>query len=173
MPHAENIAIPLDAALVAGSHSLAQWMAENYNHNFDEYDAAIDSVYNSTHIGGSSYHHLLDGQHTLLGAFHAARDVNTDDSFAKEIAQAGEHLLRDTASVSGINPFFSLTPDHFDRLADLAKHIGISKPFLADALTINGPELLGGTVALAASLMLGRQPDPTRLSVLSGAYLTP
>ncbi|WP_309119844.1 hypothetical protein [Paenibacillus sp.] len=171
LPPAEKVLLPADAALATGSHSLAQWMAAKYNHNFDEYDKAIDAVYNETHIGGSQYHHLLDGQHSLWGAYRAVRDVRTDDSFVTELAQAGEHLLRDAASVSGVNPFFSLDSNSFDRLAAAAAPFGMSKPFLADALTVNGPELLGGSVALAASLMMGNNADYGRLSRLSGAYL--
>ncbi|WP_121616364.1 hypothetical protein [Virgibacillus halodenitrificans] len=163
--------IAFDAGLVAGSHSLSQWMASEFNHNFDEYDSAIDAVYNSSHIGGSSYHHLLDGQHTILGAFQAAQDVKADDTFATEFLQAGEHLLRDTASVSGVNPFFSLTQNQFEKLASVTESIGISKPFLADILTINGPELLGGLVTITSSIIMGKRNDPTLLSKLSGSYL--
>jgi len=168
----EKTAVPMDVGITFGQHSLAQWLAGRYNQNFDEYDKAIDSVYNQTHIGGSAYHHLLDGQHSFLGAFNAASGVHADDSFVREISQAGEHLLRDTMSVGGINPFLSFSTEQFDHLTNLASHIGISKPFLADALTINGPELLGGTIALMASLILGRNTDPSKLSTLSGAYLT-
>jgi hypothetical protein len=167
----ENILIPADAALVAGSHSLAQWMARNFNHNFDDYDRAIDAVYNSSHVGGSQYHHLIDGQHDILSAIKAVQDVKADDSFFTEVAQAGEHLLRDTASVSGINPIFSFTPEEFERLSEIVKHTGISKPFLADALTINAPELLGGSIALASSLVMGKKGNASNLSSLSGAYI--
>lgn len=163
--------IPVDATLTVGSHSLAQWMADRFNHNFDEYDKAIDAVYNETHIGGSSYHHIVDGQHSIFGAYQAVKDVKTDDSLLTEIVQAGEHLLRDTASVSGINPFFSLSNQQFDQLASAAATFGISKPFLADALTINGPELIGGIIAVGAGLILGRKADPSMISGLSGAYI--
>lgn len=168
----EGLFIATNSGLDISSYSLSNWMADKFNHNFDEYDSAVDSIYNSTHVGGSQYHHLIDGQHSILGAFEAIKGVHTDDSFLKEMLESGEHLLRDTASVSGINPFFGLTPQQFESLSETVKHIGISKPFLADALTINGPELLGGTIAIAATLMMGNKPDPSRLSILSGAYIT-
>jgi hypothetical protein len=166
-----RIPIGLDAGLVTGSHSLAQWMAKEFNHNFDDYDRAIDAVYNRTNVGGSGYHHLLDGQHSVWGAFHAVKDVKADDSFLTEFIQAGEHLLRDVTSVSGINPFFSLSPDQLDTLTGLVQPFGISKPFLVDALTVNGPELLGGTIALLSTLLVGKRRDPAAVSKLSGAYI--
>lgn len=171
LPPVENASIYTDAALNSASSSLAKWLAETFNHNFDAYDAAIDSVYNSTRIGGSSYHHILDGQHDILGAFNAVKDVSYDDSFVKEILEASEHLLRDTASVSGINPLFSLSKNQFDILGDMCATIGISKPYLADALTINGPELIGGSLALLSTLILAKEKDYAKLSSLSGAYL--
>ena len=50
----EKTAVPMDVGITFGQHSLAQWLAGRYNQNFDEYDKAIDSVYNQTHIGGSA-----------------------------------------------------------------------------------------------------------------------
>lgn len=167
----EEVAAYTDSALTVASHDLARWMAETFNKNFDAYDKAIDSIYIATHQGGPTYHHLLDGQHTILGAFRAVRDVSQDDSFGRELTEALEHLLRDTASVSGINPFFSLTPQQFDRLADICSSIGISKPYLADILTINGPELIGGSLGLVASLILAKRKDWARLSFLAGSYI--
>ncbi|WP_462409373.1 hypothetical protein [Neobacillus sp. Marseille-QA0830] len=166
-----KIPIAIDTGFVTAGHSLAKWMAQQFNYNFDEYDQAIDSVYNQTHVGGSAFHHLLDGQHTVWGAFRAVQNVKADDSFVTEFLQAGEHLLRDVASVSGINPFFSLTSHQLDALSQLVMPFGISKPFLVDALTVNGPELLGGTIAMLSTLMVGKKKDPACLSRLSGAYL--
>lgn len=166
-----SILIGTDSALVTGSHPLAKWMAENFNHNFDNYDRAVDSIYNSTHVGGSNYHHILDGQHSVWGAFEAVQDVKVDDSFVTEFLQAGEHLLRDVASISGINPLFSFTLEQWEQLAGVAQQMGISKPFLADALTVNAPELLGGTIGLLSAIMVGKRHDPSCVSRLSGAYL--
>src|SRR5439155_9642470 len=133
-----------------------------------DYDRAIDRLYNLSHVGGSHYHHLLDGQHTVWGAFHAVQHVHVDDGWLTHMGHALEHLARDTMSVAGINPFFSLSPAHFDGLAVAVAHLGISKPFLADALTENGPELLGGSVALVSALLMARRAAPERLSRFSG-----
>jgi hypothetical protein len=171
LPTVGSSFVAIDSGLVTGSHSLAKLMAEEFNHNLDAYDKAIDSVYNSTHIGGSHYHHLIDGQHSFLGSLKAVSNVKTDDSFLTELLQASEHLLRDATSVSGVNPFFSLTENQFEQMAGLFQSIGISKMFLADALTANGPELIGGSLALISSLILGRKADPAYLSNLSGSFL--
>jgi hypothetical protein len=172
-----------DAAMISGEgvlaadgfgepgHTLATWLADKFNHNFDNYDRAIDEVYNATRVGGSQYHHLIDGQHSIWGAFKAVPDVAADDTWLTEMTQAAEHLVRDTASVSGINPFFSLSPEMFDRLGSVVSQAGISKAFLVDALTINGPELLGGAIAVLSAVTMGRQPDPERLSRLAGGCL--
>jgi|GEM_PF-1278715 len=167
----EEVLAYTDSALSTSGLNLARWMAENFNKNFDAYDRAIDSVYNATRIGGSMYHHLLDGQHTILGAFRAVRDVSQDDTFVRELAEALEHLLRDVSSVSGINPLFSLTSGQFERLAEICSKIGISKPYLADILTVNGPELIGGALGLVASVGLAKDEDQSRLSFLSGSYI--
>jgi len=145
-------------------------MADRYNHNFNDYDRAIDHVYklDPGNVGGSHYHHLLDGQHSVWGAFHAVQHVQVDDSWLTQMAHVLDHLARDTASVAGINPFFSITPDHFDSLATMTH---LSKPFLADALTVNGPELLGGSVALISALLMARKAPPERLSRLGGGCL--
>ena len=148
---------------------MAGWLADNFNKNFDAYDRAIDAVYNTTHIGGPQYHHLLDGQHTIWGALEAVKDVRPDDSFATELFQAVEHLMRDAMSVSGINPF--LAPESFEYIAGIGERLGVSRPYLADALTFNGPEMLGGSIALAASVVVGRKLPPSQLSMLSGAYV--
>lgn len=125
-------------------HELAQWLADKFNKNFDAYDAAVDAVYNQTHVGGSAYHHIIDGQHSIWEAFKSVQDVKIDDSWASELGQSAEHLIRDVASVSGVNPFFTLSPEQFNSVGSLVNNIGVTKEFLADALTINGTELLGG-----------------------------
>lgn len=166
----EEVARVADVGLVAGSGEVARWMAKEFNKNFDAYDRAIDAVYNNIGIGGSRYHHLLDGQHHLLGALRAVRDVSADDGFAREFMEAGEHLLRDAASVSGINPFFSLTAEQFNAIAKALRPLGVSKPFLADAWTFNAPELLGGVMGMGAILAISKKGDPGTVSSLAGTY---
>jgi hypothetical protein len=113
----------------------------------------------------------VDGQHSLLGALAAVKDVAADDGFARELAQASEHLLRDTASVSGTNVLYSIEPETFGKIADVTANAGVSKSYLADAMTVNGSELLGGALGLAAAIVVAKRGKPEDLSRLSGAML--
>jgi len=62
------------------------WLAGAINTpNTTLYDKAIDSVYLAEGTGGSKLHHLVDGQHDLFGAFEAAKDAASDDSFWQEV----------------------------------------------------------------------------------------
>jgi len=153
-------------------HEFDKWLANTFNHNFDAYDKAIDSVYNATHIGGSRYHHIIDGQHDLLGALSAVKDVSADDTFARELTEVSEHLLRDTTSVSGTNVLFSIEPESFEKVSSIVESLGITKSYLADAITINGTELLGGIIAIASSIIIAKKGSQKSLSRLGGAMLS-
>lgn len=171
LPTAGEALADAQAILSGQEGTIAAWLAATFNKNFDDYDRAIDAVYNATHVGGSRFHHIVDGQHTLFGAFKAVEGVRADDSFIDELMQASEHLVRDTASVSGINPFFGLSPDQFDSLAACVQHLGVSKIMLADALTVNGPEVIGGILALGGGLKLARDKRNDDISNLAGACM--
>lgn len=159
-----------NAVLASGpGDALARVLAKTYNKNSNDYDTAIDSGYNATHIGGSRLHHLLDGQHSLWGAFGACRNVKSDDSIFSELWGAVEHLLRDTMSVSGIQPFFHLTRGEWEAVAGATASVGIRKTWLADVLTVNGPELLGSGLATVSLIFIRK--DSGRHASCSGAFL--
>ena len=123
------------------------------------YDKAIDSAYLSTGVGGSRLHHLLDGQHDLLGAFRAAQAASPTDSLGSEIFGTAEHLAKDLFSKMGL-PVFSLEPDTYHQSANwIQQHLGISKSWQSDLLQINGMELLGGSLSAAAVVMGARRKD--------------
>lgn len=151
--------------------SLASWLSDTFNRNFDAYDRAIDAVYNQSHTGGPLYHHIIDGNHDIWNAFDAVGSVSADDGWLTEMAQASEHLMRDGMSVSGINPFLNMTPSQFNDVAAAASHLGVSRMYLADALTLNGPELIGGGLALISAVIIGRKSDPSRLTQLGSGCL--
>jgi len=152
-------------------HLLAQMLAEKFNHNFDAYDKAIDAAYNAGTGGSSALHHILDGQHSIWGAFKAVKDVSPDDSFLQELIQAIEHLIRDLCSVSGINPLFSMTRSTFDAISSVIAPLGVSKMYLADALTINGVEVLGATMGIVAMLLGRKSLNSVRTPELTGSLI--
>ncbi len=145
-----NVALATDLA-----GKIATWTAKTFNKNSNVYDKAIDALYNKTHIGGSSLHHIVDGQHTLWGAFKAAHNALPNDTLGEEIKGTLEHLARDTCSKSGINPFFSMDIETYKSISSYLKDtFGISKRWFADMLTFNAPEVLGAAVG-SIPLVLG------------------
>jgi len=137
--------------------------------NTTVYDRAIDSVYLTGHTGGSHLHHLLDGQHDLVGAFAAAHAALPHDSVAGEIVGTAHHLAKDLFSVMGL-PVVSIHPEAYHRSADwIQHHLGISKLWQADLLQMNGMELLGGSLAGAALVMGARRQDSGALLEIAGS----
>lgn len=127
--------------------------------NTNIYDKAIDSVYLTAGTGGSRLHHLIDGQHDLLGAFSAAQAASPTDSLSSEVFGTAHHLTKDLFSKMGL-PVVSLEPDAYRRSADwIQDHLGISKHWQADLLQINATELLGGSLSAAAVVLGARQKD--------------
>ena len=144
---------------------MEQWFTK-FNINKDIYDSAIDSVYNQTHIGGSLYHHLYDGQHTILGAWKAAVNALPDDTHFRAIVDGTEHLVRDICSKSGINPFFGLTKGQHEGLAAVTH---LPKSWLADMITFNAAELLGAAIASLALVFGWTKGESKRFAEYAGA----
>lgn len=134
---------------------VAGWFADKFNKNSNVYDKAIDAVYNQTHVGGSSLHHIVDGQHTFWGAFKAAHDALPDDKLSQEIGGAAEHLARDMCSKSGINPVLNMDIETYRTISSYFKDtFGVSKHWFSDMLTFNAPEAAGAGLA-TIPLVLG------------------
>jgi len=151
--------------------ALSRWTAEVFNHNSTPYDAAIDAVYNQSHVGGSALHHLVDGQHSIATAFEAAAGALPDDNLFDEVAGAVEHLLRDLASVSGINPLTTMEPATLEAMQDfLSAGLGVSRSWTADVLTVNAPEALGGLLG-TIPLLLGWQTADGRRFMRTAGHL--
>lgn len=160
-----------DPVLGSGSgHSLAQQLAGFINTpNTTVYDKAIDSVYLSTHTGGSQLHHLVDGQHDIFGAFEAAAKALPDDSTWQEVMGTAQHLGKDLFSVSGL-PVVSLEPSQYQSATLwLNEHLHIPKSWLGDLLQINGLELFSGVLSVAAVVIGCKQADVKQLSELAAA----
>ena len=154
------------------SKCVEQWLASAINTaNTTPYDKAIDSVYLDSHIGGAQLHHLLDGQHDIIGAFRAASDKLPDDSLFSEIFGTASHLLKDLFSVSGL-PIVSIDPDTYRQGSEwVSEHLGISKSWQGDLLQINALELLGGSLCMASSIFALKQGDKKLLSEIGASSL--
>jgi hypothetical protein len=168
--------LPLEQALLANALTASQTGAELdrmlafviNTANTTVYDKAIDGAYLTTHVGGSHLHHLLDGQHDLVGAFEAARHAYPNDAFAQELLGTAHHLTKDAFSVMGL-PLVSLEPDTYaDASSWIQQHIGIPKSWHADLLQINATELLGGALASAAVVVGIKRKDVGMLAELAG-----
>ena len=160
-----------DAALGgAAGHGVAQQLAEWINTaNTTAYDKAIDSVYLSTHVGGSQLHHLLDGQHDIFGAFEASARALPNDTLWQELMGTAGHLGKDLFSVSGL-PVVSLDPAGYASASSwLQEHLFIPKHWLGDLLQINGLELFAGVLSSAAVVMGCQQADVRQLAELASA----
>lgn len=137
--------------------------------NATAYDRAIDSVYLTTHVGGSRLHHLIDRQHDLVGAFVAAQHALPDDTVTQEVLGAARHLSIDLFSIMGL-PAISLHPVTYRASADwIQQHLGLSKAWLADLLQINGMELLGGGFSGVAVVLGARDGDSGALMEIAGS----
>ncbi len=148
------------------SDSVARWTAGEFNYNHTIYDRAIDAVYNHSHVGGSAFHHIVDGNHTLWGAISAAHGARAGDSFLQEVGGALEHLARDTCSVAGI-PFFSMD---MSTLKGLSSTLGVSTRTMGDMLTFNAPEVLGAGLGALPLVLGGSRLTGERLSEMATTY---
>lgn len=160
-----------DAALGGEQgHSIAQQLAGWINTpNVTAYDKAIDSVYLSTHVGGSHLHHLLDGQHDIFGAFKAASQALPNDTLWQEVMGTANHLGKDLFSVSGL-PVASIDPTTYAQTSNwLHDNLHISKRWLGDLLQVNGMELFAGMLSAAAVVVGYRQGNVHQLAELSAA----
>ena len=89
-------------------HFVSRELAARFNTNNSPYDSAIDDRYITTHVGGSTLHHNLDGSHTFAGAMDALRRHFPGDSDFNLHLRSLEHLARDFTTPSGITHFSNL-----------------------------------------------------------------
>lgn len=138
---------------------ISRELAEQFNRNSSEYDAAIDAFYNETGIGGSILHHNLDNSHTFKGAMRVLREDFSDDPESLLRLHALEHLARDFTTPSGINPL--LAPNDFVvAKAFLTEDLGISRQLANDLLNFNAAEL-GLSLCCVGTLLF----RPSRLQI--------
>lgn len=155
------------------SNTIAAWTADTFNtKKADKWDAAIDARFNSGEGGSSATHHIEDGSHSVLGAFEAAFSVQgSEDSSITAALNTVEHLFRDLASKSGINPFIHLTPAQLDGLQDFAGTFGISKSWVNDFLQFNAPEVLGAFFAIVPFWLGWSKMDEEKFAEIAGSTI--
>lgn len=152
----------------AWSHDIATRLADTFNRvPGNVYDKAIDSA---AHIGGPRLHHLVDGQHSITGAFQAAHNALPDDSFAQEVFATAEHLFRDLCSVSGINPVTSISKDTYDSVAGfLSSTFHIPRSWTSDMLTINGVEVIASAFVALPLIFGWSKKQSAKFSEMAGS----
>jgi len=159
-----QLSILLNAALATQwVKGLEEWFTR-FNISKDIYDKAIDANF---HIGGSRFHHLVDGNHTILGAVKAAVEASPNDSNLTAIFNAFEHLFRDMCSKSGISPFLHVTKDQLDQIAAFTH---LPKTWLNDFLTFNSAEVLGAAVAVLAVVFSWGKSECGRFAEYAGTF---
>lgn len=151
--------------------NLASWTADTFNKNdyTKGYDTAIDAAYNAGEGGSSMTHHLIDGSHTIVGAIRAASGVKGDDSNLTVVMNALEHLLRDLASRTGIQPFFSLSKEQLEALQNFVGEFGVSKLWVDDFLQLNVPEVLGAFFAVVPVWFGWTKLDAEKFAEIAGS----
>lgn len=152
------------------SKSISSFLASEFNKNSNIYDSAIDSVYNATKVGGSQTHHIVDGSHSLWGAWNAAKDALPDDSLRQELWGTINHLSRDAMSSSGINPLFQIKPENYEALKESLSSVGISRSWTNDIMTFNGPELIGSTIGTIAVIYNWKQKDVDQFIEMASSF---
>lgn len=149
------------------SFQLDRWMRDSFASGpASLYDRAMDAVHIREHLGG--YHRLFDGGHDLAGAWNACRAAGRD-SLAADCSGYLQALLKDLVTPMGL-PVATLDKCQFDALATaLSAHLGISRAWLADAVSVTGTELLGSVSATLALALNWKDVDCQRFAELVGS----
>ena len=150
---------------------LNQWIGKLTDGAPTIYDRAMDSVYNTTHVGGN-LHRQFDGGHTIIGAFQAARYASPNDSILQELAGTAKGLLKDSATSRGL-PFATWTPDIYFRAAQaVEKHLLIPKKTFYSMTSWNVPKALSAGIGLAELAMHWKSRDVRKLGEIAGRLIT-
>ena len=133
------------------SRSVSDWTERTFEGAATIYDKAADYDYNMTHEGGA-LHRLFD-EHTIGGLWKSTKDASPNDKLAEEVAGYVDAFLKDVSTVNGL-PFFTLSPDTYDELANtLSQGLGIPKAWTADLLSFNMAELFGTSLGMISLAM--------------------
>ena len=136
------------------------------------YDKAMDAAYLDPllrgELGGSLYHRMFDGGHTVWGAFQAARDASPDDTVVQEVWGTVQGLMRDGTTARGL-PFATWDKATFDSVSGwLESSLGVPKSWFYDMNTYDAAELLGSGVGTVALIFGWNRADTEEFAKLVG-----
>lgn len=131
------------------------------------YDKAMDAEYLRTSIGGGN-HRMVDGGHTIAGAWQAVRDAAPDDTFVEEAIAFVESMFKDLTTPKGL-PIANWDKTTYDQVANhLQSNFGIPKDWFYDINSYDAPELLAGVIGLISVILSWKEEDTEKFSKLVG-----
>ncbi len=147
---------------------LDNWLTSLFEAAPTIYDRAVDATYLETGIGGG-LHRLFDGSHTPQEMWAIVRDVLPDDGMADEVQGWLSSLTKDLVTPAGI-PLVTTEPATYEALAaTLEQTLAILRNWTADALTINGTELIASSIGIIAIALNWSRPEEDRFVETVGA----
>lgn len=159
------------AATLAGENEwtrqIERWSAEQFNTLSNVYTQAMDAEYFKG-IGDGITHRLLDGGHSIMGSWEAARDALEDDSFWQELRGWGNAYVSDFSSVVGM-PLTTLSVESLDYLESTLSNFGIDRNELVDLLSLNAVELASTVVPALGVMMNWSEPERREFAKMIGA----
>jgi len=146
------------------SRKFDKWFGSLSQTKATEYDKAIDIAYNSPnaegiiHEGGI-WHRLTDMLHDPVSMWKAVKDTKIDDTRKEEINAFIDSFFKDFNTTQGL-PFVSITKETFDNGAlFLSKNFSIPKNWFYDIQTLNGSELMAGSLSVVSLVFSWNKKD--------------
>jgi hypothetical protein len=180
-----NLALATNAA-----QSLDGWLRDTLaSGSASIYDKAMDSAF-IAYLNGDApkevqealsgiepyFHRLFDGVsnsavqggHDLASAWQAVTSASGSDSLLQEIAGYGSAVFNDLVTPMGL-PLANLDRAQFDKIAEIAQEqIGVSKLWLADAVSFTATEMMGAAVGSLAIALKWSDEDLDGFAALAG-----
>lgn len=139
-------------------NQIEKWLGHTFNSVSNVYTQAMDVKFLAGMSGQSEWispkvHRIVDGNHTLTGAWDAVRDALPDDTFAEEVGNYFIALGTDLCSKSGL-PLFTISKGSLNNITgSLQEYLLIPKSWTIDILTVNVTELFGSSLFTIALLL--------------------